>query len=105
MSELGSDLQELAGVSIDSEPIQETIRQLVSRHVAVTSTLAILEAFAPLPASIDPRVDALLTRSARRYFQNGLQEHTANEAQFTTWQLAARGESRCIRQPRDTGLP
>jgi imidazolonepropionase-like amidohydrolase len=88
----GLILRELAGAPIDSEPIQETIRQLVSRHVAITSTLAILEAFAPLPASIDPRVDALLTRSARRYFQRGLEEHTANEAQFTTWQVVLHTE-------------
>ena len=88
----GVILSELAGAPIDSEPIQETIRQLVSRHVAITSTLAILEAFAPLPSSIDPRVDALLTRSARGYFQSGLQRHTANEAEFTTWQLVLHTE-------------
>jgi len=80
-------LSELAGVDIDSEPIQETIRQLVSRHVAITSTLAILEAFAPLPGSIDPRVDGLLTGSARRYFERGLQEHSADGGQFSDWQL------------------
>jgi imidazolonepropionase-like amidohydrolase len=83
----GVILSELAGVDIDSEPIQETIRQLVSRHVAITSTLAILEAFAPLPGSIDPRVDGLLTGSARRYFERGLQEHSADGGQFSDWQL------------------
>jgi imidazolonepropionase-like amidohydrolase len=78
---------ELAGVNIDSEPIQETIRQLVSRRVAITSTLAVFETFAPLPASIDPRVDLLLTQSARRDFEREVRSYRANEAQFTGWQL------------------
>ena len=39
-------------MNIDSEPIQETIRQLVSRRVAITSTLAIFESFFPVPASL-----------------------------------------------------
>jgi imidazolonepropionase-like amidohydrolase len=34
-------------VEIDSPPVQDMIRDLVARHVAVTSTLAIFETFAP----------------------------------------------------------
>jgi imidazolonepropionase-like amidohydrolase len=78
---------ELAGVNIDSEPIQETIRQLVSRRVAITSTLAVFESFFPVPASIDPRVALLLTRSARRDFEREVTRHRADERQFTGWQL------------------
>ena len=69
MPELGRQRQRAAGVNIDSEPIQETIRQLVSRRVAITSTLAVFESFFPVPASIDPRGALLLTRSARRDFE------------------------------------
>jgi imidazolonepropionase-like amidohydrolase len=34
-------------VSIDSAPVQEMIRDLVAHHVAITSTLAVLETFVP----------------------------------------------------------
>jgi imidazolonepropionase-like amidohydrolase len=78
---------ELAGVNIDSEPIQETIRQLVNRRVAITSTLAVFETFAPVPESIDPRVDLLFTRGARRDFEREVQRLRAAEAQFTGWRL------------------
>jgi hypothetical protein len=78
---------ELASVNIDSEPIQETIRQLVSRRVAITSTLAVFETFAPLPASIDPRVELLLSRSARGDFEREVRTYRAAEAQFTGWRL------------------
>ncbi len=39
--------EELAKMDVDGPQIQETIRDLVARHVAVTSTLAIFESFAP----------------------------------------------------------
>jgi imidazolonepropionase-like amidohydrolase len=82
----GVTASELAGVNIDSEPIQETIRQLVGRRVAITSTLAVFETFAAPPASIDPRVDSLLTRSARHDFEREVNRVRANGTQSAGWE-------------------
>ena len=77
---------ELVGVSMDSPRIQKTIRQLVSRHVAITSTLAVFETFAALPASIDPRVNSLFTDSARHDYESQIERITANETQVANWE-------------------
>jgi imidazolonepropionase-like amidohydrolase len=77
---------ELVSVSVDSAPIQETIRQLVSRHVAITSTLAVFETFAAPPASIDPRVNSLFTGSARRDYERQIETITANRTQVANWE-------------------
>jgi imidazolonepropionase-like amidohydrolase len=53
-------------VEIDSAPVQEMIRDLVARHVAVTSTLAVFEALVPNrpPVSKLGRVEKALTTDA-----------------------------------------
>jgi imidazolonepropionase-like amidohydrolase len=53
-------------VEIDSAPVQEMIRDLVARHVAVTSTLAVFEALVPNrpPMSKLGRVEEAMTTDA-----------------------------------------
>src|SRR5438128_332559 len=43
--------QSLRTLDINSEPVQETIRTLVAKHVALTSTLPVFEASAPLASA------------------------------------------------------
>jgi len=57
-----------AGLDINGPQVQELIRDLVSHHVAVTSTLPVFEAFLPGRPKLDQRVlDAMSAESARSY--------------------------------------
>jgi uncharacterized protein (DUF1800 family) len=55
-----------ADVAIDSAPVQDMIRDLVSHHVAVTSTLAVFETFVPNRPALATlaRAEMLLTPEA-----------------------------------------
>jgi imidazolonepropionase-like amidohydrolase len=55
-----------ANVAIDSAPVQDMIRDLVSHHVAVTSTLAVFETFVPNRPALATlaRAEMLLTPEA-----------------------------------------
>jgi imidazolonepropionase-like amidohydrolase len=55
------NVAELTRLDVDGAPVRQTIRELVERRVAVTSTLAIFESFAPQRFSLDPRVESVLT--------------------------------------------
>lgn len=57
-------LPELARIDVKSEPVQRMIRELVSRRVAVTSTLAIFEAFIAERFEMDPRMRDVLSEDA-----------------------------------------
>lgn len=60
----------LAGIDIESAPVQETIHDLVAHHVAVTSTIVIFETFAPHQPPLEQRVlDALLPEAAIAYLE------------------------------------
>jgi len=48
-------------IDVKSEPVQETIRQLVQHHVAITSTLAVFDAMAPHRPPLDARMLEVLT--------------------------------------------
>ena len=54
-------LPELARLDIKSEPVQAMISELVNRRVAVTSTLAVLEAFVTEKFYLDPRMKDVLS--------------------------------------------
>jgi imidazolonepropionase-like amidohydrolase len=56
----------LATLDIASAPVQETIRELVQHHVAVTSTLAVFEVSPPLQQRF---LDALSSQAALNYLQ------------------------------------
>lgn len=57
-------LPELSHIDVKSAPVQDMIRKLVSQHVAVTSTLAIFEAFIAEKFQLDPRMPDVLTNAA-----------------------------------------
>jgi imidazolonepropionase-like amidohydrolase len=61
-------LAHLATMSVDDPRIQQLIKTLVSKHVAVTSTLPVFETFVPGRASVDRRVlDAMLPETRVEY--------------------------------------
>ena len=57
-------LPELSRVDVLSAPVQATIRELVSRRVAITSTLAIFESFVRGRFQLDPRMRDVLSEDA-----------------------------------------
>jgi imidazolonepropionase-like amidohydrolase len=55
-------------IDVKSAPVQQTIRELVEHHVAITSTLAVFDAMAPHRPPLDPRFLQVLTpQSALTY--------------------------------------
>jgi len=61
---------QLAKMSVTDAPIQQLIRYLVARHVAVTSTLPVFETFVPGRAPVDARVlDAMLPETRAEYLK------------------------------------
>jgi imidazolonepropionase-like amidohydrolase len=61
-------LAHLATMSVDDPRIQQLIKTLVSKHVAVTSTLPVFETFVPGRAPVDRRVlDAMLPETRVEY--------------------------------------
>lgn len=65
-----SGTKALLGQEILGKPIQETIRDLVAHHVAVTSTLPVFETFVPGRAPLDARVlDAMLPEARISYLR------------------------------------
>ncbi|HTZ98541.1 MAG TPA: amidohydrolase family protein [Terriglobales bacterium] len=62
---------ELIKMKVSDPPIQETIRELVAHHVAVTSTLPVFEPFVPNKAPLQQRVLDVMSLEARnRYLEN-----------------------------------
>jgi imidazolonepropionase-like amidohydrolase len=65
-----SGTKALLGQEITGKPIQETIRDLVAHHVAVTSTLPVFETLVPGRAPLDARVlDAMLPEARISYLR------------------------------------
>lgn len=58
-----------AKLEISSEPIQTTIKTLVQKHVAVTSTLPVFEQFVPSRPDVPQKILDLLTEEARKAYQ------------------------------------
>lgn len=56
--------QTLARIDIEGAPVQETIRDLVVHHVAVTSTMDIFETLVPNQPPLEPRVIEALSPEA-----------------------------------------
>jgi imidazolonepropionase-like amidohydrolase len=80
----GAVSQSLRSLDLNSEPVKETIKTLVAKNVAITSTLPVFEASAPLAAAqagptaigapsgvLNPRVLNVMNNDARvRYLTN-----------------------------------
>jgi imidazolonepropionase-like amidohydrolase len=61
----------LLALDLESAPAQAMIRDLVARHVAVTSTLAVFETFAPKRAPLPARVLDSLSAESRSDYERG----------------------------------
>jgi enamidase len=92
----------IAALDVASEPVQALIRELVTRRVAVTSTLTIFETFTPgRPSAPQGALDAMLPEARDQYLRRRLQVATqanspwtrlfANEMQFERDFLRAGG--------------
>lgn len=57
-------LPELTRIDVKSAPVQKMIRELINRHVAITSTLAVFEAFVAEKFKLDPRMKDVLEDDA-----------------------------------------
>jgi len=62
--EQNANIAELVNIDVGSEPIQKMIQDLVSHHVAITSTLPVFESFTGRPGSLDPRTLDVLAPEA-----------------------------------------
>ena len=58
-----------AKLEVTSEPIQTTIKALIDKHVAVTSTLPVFEQFVPSRPDVPQKVLDILTDEARKAYQ------------------------------------
>jgi len=64
----GPALMQVAQIAIDGPEVQQTIRELVAHHVAVTSTLPVFEMFLPDRPSLQQRMLDALSPDARATF-------------------------------------
>jgi imidazolonepropionase-like amidohydrolase len=62
-------------LDVKSEPVQQTIRELVQHHVAITSTLAVFYAMAPHRPPLDQRFLDVLTPQAALTYMAGVPAH------------------------------
>jgi imidazolonepropionase-like amidohydrolase len=62
--------ESLLNLNVTSGALHDTIRELISKHVAVTSTLPVFETIVPNRAPLEPRVlDAMLPEARIQYLQ------------------------------------
>jgi imidazolonepropionase-like amidohydrolase len=80
----------LTKLDIESAPVREMIRDLVARKVAVTSTLAVFEAFLPDRPPLQQRVLDALTADARTAYLTS--RARAAERKDSPWAVALRKE-------------
>jgi imidazolonepropionase-like amidohydrolase len=80
----------LTKLDIDGAPVREMIRDLVARKVAVTSTLAVFEAFLPDRPPLQQRVLDAMTADARTAYLSS--RARAAERKEQPWAVALRKE-------------
>ena len=80
----------LTKLDIDSAPVREMIRDLVARKVAVTSTLAVFEAFLPDRPPLQQRVLDAMTADARTQYLAS--RARAAERKDSPWAVALKKE-------------
>jgi len=70
--------QVMAGLDLESEPVQAMIRDLVEHHVAITSTLPVFEPSVPNRPPLDQRVlDAMLPEAQVDYLRNRVRSNAS----------------------------
>ena len=85
-------LPELARIDVKSEPVQRMIRELVSRRVAITSTLAIFEAFVKEKFELDPRMQDVLSEDALDDCRKDLSAGKAHPERSRIWEVVLKKE-------------
>ena len=74
----------LLAQDVKAAPIQETIRDLIAHHVAITSTLPVFETFVPNRAPLDARIlDAMLPEARIAYLRR--RSRISDEAAKSDW--------------------
>ncbi|HZE69726.1 MAG TPA: amidohydrolase family protein [Pyrinomonadaceae bacterium] len=85
-------LPELARMDVHSAPIQAMIRDLVNHRVAVTSTLAILEAFLGERFQMDPRMKDVLSEAAYSNCVSQMEHDKADPRWAKVWEMVLKRE-------------
>lgn len=91
-------LPELARIDVLSAPVQGMIRELVNRRVAVTSTLAIFEAFVHEKFSLDPRIQQVLSVDAYNDCVSELARGKADPRWSRVWEVVLKKEMQFERE-------
>ena len=85
-------LSELARIDVKSEPVQRMIRELVSHRVAITSTLAVFEAFVAEKFELDPRMPDVLSEDALADCRKRLAADKADTPRSRGWEAVLKRE-------------
>ena len=92
----GASVGELAGMDVEGAPIKQTIRELVNRRVAITSTLAVFETLTGRPGSLDPRTQGALAPEAYEGYRaesgERIRAYRANRPGAKTWERMLKKE-------------
>jgi imidazolonepropionase-like amidohydrolase len=91
-------LPELAQIDVMSTPVQKMIRELVSRGVAITSTLPIFESLVGEKFQIDPRMKDVLTADAYADCVARLAKDKADPRWPRVWEAVLRKEMQFERE-------
>ena len=82
----------LAQLGEDAAEIQSIIGELVSRRVAITSTLAVFDSFTAHGAMVDPRVERFLAPPALEQYRAAVRSRSGRGAELTVWRQALEKE-------------
>ena len=85
-------LPEMTHIDVKSEPVQRMIRELVNRRVAITSTLAIFEAFITEKFEMDPRMQDVLSQDALADCRSHLAASKSDPRWSRVWDVVLKKE-------------
>ena len=85
-------LPALAELDVKSEPVQKMIKELVDRRVAVTSTLAVLEAFVTEKFQMDPRMQGVLNERVFANHSSQLADRKSDPRWSKVWEAVLKKE-------------
>ena len=94
----GDYLPELAQIDVMSAPVQDMIRELVQRRVAVTSTLAIFESFVDEKFELDSRMKDVLTEDAYAGCLSRLSDSRTDARWSRVWEVVLKKEMQFERE-------
>jgi len=91
-------LPELARIDVTSPAVQTMIKELVSHHVAVTSTLAIFEGFNEDKFQLDPRMKSVLSDDAYADCLSELAVAKDHSSWWRVWEMTLHKEMQFERE-------